>query len=148
MRRVINELRPVVSAHPKACPQLKGMIEEAEKWLSVDPFALIHQMTFTSQRPYKQYTFFRRHPLYCGLWIHHARVLYHKHGVTYAAVPGGVMYTTQMYHALHQEKLLDLKWSELESLWRMQGNSAYFIGEPLTTVEGYWRNYTMTMGML
>lgn len=62
-------------------------------------------------------------------------------------MPGAVMYTTQLYHALRQEKLLDLEWKGLETLQKMQGNSAYFIGEPPTSYEAYFKNYCLCMGV-
>ncbi|EFQ90850.1 hypothetical protein P3342_004295 [Pyrenophora teres f. teres] len=66
--------------------------------------------------------------------------------MTYAAVPGAVMYTTQLYHALRQENLLSREWGDLQLLWNMQGNSTYFVGEPPKDFEGHWKNYLMSTG--
>jgi hypothetical protein len=56
------------------------------------------------------------------------------------------MCTTQLYHALRHEQLLDQEWKDLQTLWDMQGNAAYFVGEPSTNFEGYFRNYCMSLG--
>lgn len=85
--------------------------------------------------------------MHCGLYIHFLRTLFHQDAVKYAATPGAVMYTTQLYHALRTEKLLDSDWTDLQTLWTMQGNATYFVGsDPPTNREGYFRNYCMTLG--
>lgn len=50
--------------------------------------------------------FLHRNPIHCGLLLHNMRVNLHLSGAAYAATPGGVIYTTQLYHTLRQEKLL------------------------------------------
>ena len=74
------------------------------------------------------------------------RTLFHQQGVAYAAVPGTVLCTTQLYHALRQEKCLNYAWKDLETLRRMQGNSTFFIGEPPSSFEGYYNNFSLTIG--
>lgn len=144
MRRVIARMKPYAAEYPRACPKLKEVLDNISQCIMMDPFAMIAQMTGNS---YKAYKFFSRHPQHCGLWIHCVRNLFHSHAIEYAAVPGGVMYTTQLYHALRQEGLLgEQRWEDLETLWKMQGDSTYFFGEPPTTFEGYWKNYCLAMG--
>jgi hypothetical protein len=135
---------PIVKANPKACRRLGKVVETIDKFLQADVFKIIHMM---SNPGYRKYTFFRRHPQYCGLWLHHARHLFHSEGLEYAAVPGAVMVTTQLYHALHQERLLRLHWKELETLRNMQGNACYFVGDPPEGPIGYWKNFCLTLGM-
>lgn len=65
--------------------------------------------------------------------------------MTYAAVPGAVMYTTQSYHALRQEKLPSYEWVDIQILWNMQGNSAYFVGESPKDFERHWKNYLISI---
>jgi hypothetical protein len=87
-----------------------GSIKHLNK---ADPTALIRR---ASGKPYKDYTFFRRNPTYCGLWIHCVRTVFHQDAVTCAAAPGGVMVTTQLNHALQHTKLLQSRWEDLETL--------------------------------
>jgi hypothetical protein len=59
------------------------------------------------------------------------------------------MCTTQLYHALRHEKLLpdQVVWEDLETCWKMQGNPAFFVGDPPTTRESYFRNYCLSIGV-
>ncbi|KAK7429745.1 hypothetical protein QQZ08_003771 [Neonectria magnoliae] len=93
--------------------------------------------------------FLRRNPIHCGLLLHNMRVNLHLSGATYAATPGGVMCTTQLYHALRQEKLLSdhFVWEDLETFWKMQGDSAVFVGDPPTNRESYFKNYCLCIGV-
>ncbi|KAI0143489.1 hypothetical protein GGR57DRAFT_518763 [Xylariaceae sp. FL1272] len=96
---------------------------------------------------YYPFKFLERHPLYCGLWIHHLRSSFHKFGAIYAAGPGGVMCTAQLYHALKLEGLVAAHWEDLEKFMDMQGNSTFFVGEPPTTVEAHFKNFCFCLGM-
>lgn len=67
--------------------------------------------------------FLRRHPLYCGVWVHDMRARFHEAGVDFASAFGYVHQTYQLYHALRQEKLLGTLafWRDMESLFQMVG---------------------------
>lgn len=143
MQRSISALRPFAEEHPKACPELKAMLKEISKIVKGDPLAKIREPL---DKHYGSHTFYRRNPTHCGLWIHNARLIFHKHAMAYIAVPGGVMCTTQLYHALRNEQLLDQEWTDLQTLWDMQGNLTYFVGDPPINKDGYLRNYCMSLG--
>ncbi|KAI4713823.1 hypothetical protein J4E89_001271 [Alternaria sp. Ai002NY15] len=143
MRNEFTTLHRYVEVYPRASSDMRKLVKSIEKIMKVDPLALI-RATFTS--PYKDYTMWRRNPTHCGLWIHYARTVFHREAVKYAATPGAVMCVTQLYHALRQTELLSEEWKDLQTLWDMQGNSAYFIGEPPKDFEGHWKNYLMAIG--
>ncbi|KAL8851246.1 MAG: hypothetical protein Q9221_003877 [Calogaya cf. arnoldii] len=129
---------------PNSCQERKDVLNALKFFdKGVDPIAIIRQAL---GKPYKKWTFFRRHFVNCGLWVHFMRTLLHQSGVRYSAVPGTVLCTTQLYHALQQEKCLNQAWTDLEILRKMQGNSTFFIGEPPTSPEGYFNNYCLTIG--
>ncbi|KAF2821788.1 hypothetical protein CC86DRAFT_358812 [Ophiobolus disseminans] len=147
MRRTAATLGRYVKEYPHSCPELKAMLKHyTDKWESADPLANMSLARFDHNPLLPQYTLFRRNPMYCGLWNHYARTLFHTHAVTHAAIPAGVMYTTQLYHALRTENLHAQEWPDLQTVWNMQGNAAYFVGDPPTTLEAYFRNYSLTMG--
>jgi hypothetical protein len=79
------------------------VVKSVEHLLEADPIAVLRQVL---GQPYRDYTFYRRNHTHCGLWIHYARTAFHRDAMTYAAVPGGVMTTTQLYHALRQTELV------------------------------------------
>ncbi|KAM0258485.1 hypothetical protein ACHAQJ_003824 [Trichoderma viride] len=94
------------------------------------------------------FKFLRRNPLHCGLLIHNMRANLHSSGGPYAATPGALLGVTQLYHALRQEKLLgdNVVWEDLETLWQMQGNPSFFVGDLPTTREAYFKNYCLSIG--
>lgn len=65
--------------------------------------------------------FLRRHPLYCGVWVHEMRTRFHEAGVNFASAFGYVHQTYQLYHALKQERLLGpfAYWMDLVCLFDM-----------------------------
>jgi hypothetical protein len=87
---------------PKVCAERRKLLKNFDLWVP-DKLAIARQVM---GYPYKDHTFVRRNSLYCGLWVHHLRWVFHSEGMQYAAVPGAVLYTTQLYHALRQENML------------------------------------------
>ncbi|RKL49568.1 hypothetical protein BFJ72_g1027 [Fusarium proliferatum] len=94
-----------------------------------------------------EFHFLRRNPIHCGLLIHHMRSMLHANGVKTAAPSGGLMTTTQLYQALRQEGRIPegQAWEDLEELWGYQGNPCFFIGNPPTDLEGYYKNYYLCL---
>ncbi|EXM15213.1 hypothetical protein FOTG_16428 [Fusarium oxysporum f. sp. vasinfectum 25433] len=69
-------------------------------------------------------SFLLHNPLFCGLWIHYARVLLHQTGVRYAAKSGAVLHAVQLYTA------------------------AFFVGtEPPASLQAHFKNYCMSRGV-
>ncbi|KAM0560087.1 hypothetical protein ACHAPJ_004047 [Fusarium lateritium] len=133
-------------------PQRKAVLEAATRW-NKDPLWMTREQMISSgilsgNNPPK-FRFLRRNPLHCGLLIHHMRATLHISGVQYAAPSGGLMCTTQLYHALRQEKRLpnEVKWEDLEAFWGFQGNPCFFVGDPPVDREGYYRNYCLCLGL-
>lgn len=106
MQRTMHNIKQSVDDLPTVCPERKKILGAFDNWdQGIDTIALIRN---SLGRPYKEHTFFRRHFMHCGLWIHYMRtIMFHQQGVAYAAVPGTVLCTTQLYHALKQEQSLN-----------------------------------------
>ena len=144
MQRVMRSVKQSVQDLPTSCSERKKVLEGLDMWdKGIHPIALIRTMF---DNPYKNYTFLRRHFMHCGLWIHFMRTLFHQQGVAYAASPGTILYAPQVYHALRQEKSLKFAWKDLDTLREMQGNSAFFIGQPPSSFERYFNNFCLTGG--
>ena len=135
-----------------ATPERKEVLHVVTRW-NRDP-AYIARMTMFENGKIKmedlglEYTFLRRHPTFCGLLLHHYRSHLHYRGVEVAAYSGGLMCTTQLYHALRNEnRLSDKRWEDLETLWRFQGDPCFFVGGPPQDREGYYRNFGLCIGV-
>ncbi|KAF9773358.1 hypothetical protein IL306_008854 [Fusarium sp. DS 682] len=99
-------------------------------------------------------SFLLHNPLFCGLWIHYARVLLRQTGFRYAAKPGAVLHTVQLYTAVRQqqqqqEHLVSVpEWPDLNRLVAMQGLQAFFVETgPPASLQAYFENYCMSRGV-
>jgi hypothetical protein len=135
-----------------ATPERKEVLQVVTRW-NRDP-TYIARMTMLENGSIKsddllpEFTFLRRHPTFCGLLLHHYRSHLHWRGVEVAAHSGGLMCTTQLYHALRNEnRLSDKRWEDLETLWKFQGDPCFFVGGPPKDREGYYRNFSLCVGV-
>jgi len=132
-------------------PQRTHVLETVTRW-NRDPTHiartdLIETGTVSSDGLPPEFTFLRRHPIFCGLLLHY-RCQLHEKGVELAAPSGGLMCTTQLYQALRNEnRLPDKKWDDLETFWEYQGDPCFFVGEPPKDREGYYKNFTLSKGV-
>lgn len=96
---------------------LKELKWAAAEWDS-DPIARYKTEHGFSAKPNQ---FLRRHPLYCGLWVHEMRTRFHEAGVNFVSAFGYVHQTYQLYHALQQERLLGRYdyWMDMMILFHM-----------------------------
>ncbi|EXL39720.1 hypothetical protein FOCG_17691 [Fusarium oxysporum f. sp. radicis-lycopersici 26381] len=103
-------------------------------------------------------SFLLHNPLFCGLWIHYVRVLFHQTGVGYAAKPGSLLHAVQLYTAVRQqqqqqqqqqEHLMPVpEWPDLDRLVAMQGLQAFFVGTvPPASLQAHFKNYCMSRGV-
>lgn len=94
---------------------LKELKSAASEW-DIDPVARYKTEHGFSAKPNQ---FLRRHPLYCGVWVHEMRTRFHKAGVNFASAFGYVHQTYQLYHALQREGLLGrfAYWMDMMSLF-------------------------------
>ncbi|WYZ35066.1 hypothetical protein EsH8_I_001342 [Colletotrichum jinshuiense] len=111
-----------------------------------DPFNVIRIASGLQERPSN---FLEHHPVYCGLYLHYVRTLFHRTGIAYAAKPGNVMHGIQLYQAVQQEGLLQdsEKWNVLDAMLESQGNSTFFIGDPPKSPEAYFKNFSLSKGV-
>ncbi|KAG5759355.1 hypothetical protein H9Q72_012525 [Fusarium xylarioides] len=133
-------------------PERRQVLLAATRW-NHDPIFETNQsmMEFGAMAhsdDHEAFQFLRRNPIYCGLLIHHMRSALHYYGVKTAAPSGGLMTTTQLYQALRQEGRIPQgqAWEDLEELWGYQGNPCFFVGNPPTDLEGYYKNYCLCLG--
>ncbi|KAL6918992.1 hypothetical protein FSST1_003018 [Fusarium sambucinum] len=94
-------------------------------------------------------SFFLHNPLFCGLWINYVRMNFHQNGVVYAAKPGALLHTVQLYTAVRQHQqehsVPVVEWPDLDRVIDMQGHQAFFVGgEPTTSPEAHFKNYCMS----
>ncbi|KAF5618841.1 hypothetical protein F25303_12949 [Fusarium sp. NRRL 25303] len=130
----------------------KEVLQVATRW-NHDPIFETNQsmmefgaMAHSDDNP--AFQFLRRNPIHCGLLIYHMRSMLHVNGVKTAAHSGGLMTNTQLYQALRQEGRVPegQAWEDLEELWGYQGNPCFFVGNPPTDLEDYYKNYCLCLG--
>ncbi|OAA56820.1 hypothetical protein ISF_07336 [Cordyceps fumosorosea ARSEF 2679] len=72
------------------------------------------------------------------------RAVAHEAGLPYAATPGALVGVVQVHHALRSERLLapdEAVWDDLQTLWTLQGDASFFVGDLPTTKNGYFENH-------
>ncbi|KAF5561061.1 hypothetical protein FPHYL_6356 [Fusarium phyllophilum] len=134
-------------------PVRTRVLSTVTRW-NKDPIFMANQdlamstNTSNSSNKTPEFQFLRRNPLHCGILLHHMRCTLHGCGVQTAAYSGGLMCTTQLYHALRQEGRVPKgqAWEDLEEFWGYQGNPCFFVGDPPKDREGYFRNYCLCIG--
>lgn len=96
----------------------------------------------------KPFTFLRRNPLYCGLYVHHMRTTLHELGTKYVVKSPALIGMMQLYNALQHSGLIskDGYWADLDRVWKLQGNTSFFIGEPPTNFKDSFTNYCIGIG--
>lgn len=94
---------------------LKELESAASEW-EPDPIA---RYKTEHGFPAEPNQFLRRHPLYCGVWVHEMRTRFHEAGVNFASAFGYVHQTYQLYHALQREGLFGrfAYWMDMLSLF-------------------------------
>ncbi|KAM0441305.1 hypothetical protein ACHAPT_000614 [Fusarium lateritium] len=152
MQQECRRIKKIMLDVPASADERSAALKSVTKW-DRDPIWTCREQMIVlgSMAPPNRpaFQFLHRNPIHCGLLIHDIRTNFHVSGLRYAATSGGLMCTTQLYHALHQEKLLpaEVVWEDLDEFWKMQGNSAFFVGDPPTDREGYFRNYCLSIGV-
>ncbi|KAK1613492.1 hypothetical protein BDP81DRAFT_336918 [Colletotrichum phormii] len=111
-----------------------------------DPFNAIR---IASRLKSRASNFLEHHPMYCGLFLHYVRTLFHRVGAEYAAKPGNVLHGIQLYQALQQEGFLQDsdKWDALDSMMEQQGGTAFFVGDPPVDPDAYFKNFELSKGV-
>ncbi|KAJ2902833.1 hypothetical protein MKZ38_000027 [Zalerion maritima] len=92
---------------------MRTVIADGKLW-TLDP---INQFKISTKLapPTESNVLLKRHPLFCGLWLHTHRMLFHELGVAYANSWGSVMYTGHLYNAVLHERLLRIRDSSKDS---------------------------------
>ncbi|KAB5523134.1 hypothetical protein GE09DRAFT_1154078 [Coniochaeta sp. 2T2.1] len=91
--------------------------------------------------------FLKRHPWYCGLWIHDVRTRFHHLGLALERAFGGILYTGHLYNAMERQQLISQKWQDMELFYQLQGGrDKFFVGEAPTDPADFDKQLCMMMG--
>ncbi|KAJ5009895.1 hypothetical protein K4K57_008074 [Colletotrichum sp. SAR 10_99] len=152
LKRITNSIGDVVRETPelKRSRHFKEAIDDllmsVDQWGSdKDIFNIIRQVGGLPTRPSN---FLSHNPMFCGLHVHDIRTAFHRLGIEFAS-KGNLMHAVQLYQALRQEGILEEqeKRADLEFIMKIQGNSAFFVGNPPTSLEAYSKSFALTKGI-
>ncbi|OIW25606.1 hypothetical protein CONLIGDRAFT_708227 [Coniochaeta ligniaria NRRL 30616] len=97
--------------------------------------------------PVEENLFLKRHPWYCGLWIHDVRTRFHTLGLALERAFGGILYSGHLYNALEREQLISQKWEDMELFYNLQGGrDKFFVGAAPADAADYHKQLCMVMG--
>ncbi|KAF6821735.1 hypothetical protein CPLU01_12447 [Colletotrichum plurivorum] len=150
-RSIADDIARCSEAYGSRTPELKKAIKDIQELSTMwapgrDIFKMFRVAGGIQDR---DSAFLAHNPLFCGLYVHFVRALFHRTGIEFASKAGNVMHSVQLYQALRQEKLLgeDYKRQDLEAILESQGTSAFFVGNPPTSLDGYFKNFGLTKGI-
>lgn len=66
-------------------------------------------------------------------------------GLAFANARGSILYTSQLYNAVRQEKLLVKPWKDMELLLALHSSEAFFAGDPPSDLEEYLKRFLLSM---
>ncbi|KAF1951625.1 hypothetical protein CC80DRAFT_528333 [Byssothecium circinans] len=88
----------------------------------------------------------RMHPWSCGLWKDYVQLKHREIGVTFVNAWGSVQHCAHLYNALRNEKLLTKAWHDMDIMLAIQGNEAFFTGNPPHEPEDYLKQDLFALG--
>lgn len=144
-RRIKQSMLDVPTSSRSEVLRAAGLWDDDPLW-AARKLAVEAEMLPSVRSP--PFQFLRRNPMYCGLLVQNMRATVQNAGMPYAATPGALVGVVQLYHALRHEELLakDCVWDDLLTLWTLQGNASFFVGDLPTTKEAYFKNYCLSIG--
>ncbi|EYE92270.1 uncharacterized protein EURHEDRAFT_415694 [Aspergillus ruber CBS 135680] len=96
-------------------------------------------------RPVGQpFDWLKQHPIYAGLYLYHIKAMFQEIGITFVGAWGSVMYAGHLYNAVRQEKLLNIRWDDMELLFMLHEN--FFVGGRPRTPDDYLKRFVLSLG--
>lgn len=88
----------------------------------------------------------KQYPLLCGLFTFALKMRAQATGLAFANAWGSILYTSQLYNAVRQEKLLRNPWKDAELLITLHSPEAFFAGDPPKGLEEYLKRFMLSVG--
>lgn len=88
----------------------------------------------------------RQYPLLCGLFTFALKMRAQEIGLAFANAWGSILYTSQLYNAARQEKLLLKTWKDMELLIVLHSPEKFFAGDRPKGLEEYLKRFMLSMG--
>lgn len=88
----------------------------------------------------------KQYPLLCGLFAFTLKMKAQEVGIDFANAWGSVRYTSHLYNAVRQEKLLSKFWKDMELVITLQSTETLFVGNRPKSLEDYLKRFELSMG--
>ncbi|KAF2138386.1 uncharacterized protein K452DRAFT_311733 [Aplosporella prunicola CBS 121167] len=119
-------------------PDLQAIIDQ---WVNADPIYANHE-----GKAGEPFLLMKMHPLLCGLWAYHLRILFHNQSLMYANQSSIIMDAAHLYNAVQQEKLLSSRWKDMETIYRIHTQKSVLSGNVPKDFEQYLRRFRLHLG--
>ena len=96
--------------------------------------------------PPEPFRLLKHDPLLCGLFSFAVQRDAQEVGLGFANAWGSILYTSHLYNATRQEKLLSVIWKDMELLVALQSTEKLFVGDAPKDVDGYLKRFLLSMG--
>ena len=88
----------------------------------------------------------KQYPLLCGLFTFALKMRAQEIGLTFANAWGSILYSSHLYNAVRQEKLLLKPWRDIELLIALHSPERLFAGDRPKGLEEYLKGFMLSMG--
>lgn len=88
----------------------------------------------------------KQYPLLCGLFTFALKMRAQEIGLTFANAWGSILYSSHLYNAARQEKLLLKPWKDIEMLIALHSPERFFAGDSPKGLEEYLKGFMLSMG--
>lgn len=124
------------------------MIRVIEDWILKDMVAqklrsIQRNMAVPDPQPFR---LLKQYPLLCGIFTFALKMRAQEIGLAFANAWGSILYTSQLYNAVRQEKLLRNPWKDAELLISLHSPEVFFTGDPPKGLEEYLKRFMLSVG--
>ncbi|MCJ1470221.1 hypothetical protein MMC07_008866 [Pseudocyphellaria aurata] len=124
------------------------MLRVTEEWVLRDMIAeklkkIQRNMPIPDAEPCR---LLKQYPLLCGLFTFALKMRAQEISLAFANAWGSILYTSQLYNAARQEKLLLKPWKDMELLIALHSPEKFFAGDRPKGLEEYFKRFLLSMG--
>lgn len=143
----LHENRPLKTWPEQNDRAMKSFVDRVNG-LVEDDFVAVARRRWHDQFPRPSFHLLKQHPLFCGTLSFSFKAEYRELGIAFVNAWGSVLYMAHLYNAVKQGKFLhDNRWADMDYLQYMHGIGDFFIGAPPKDADGYFKHFSLSMGI-
>ncbi|KAI1466234.1 uncharacterized protein F4812DRAFT_466031 [Daldinia caldariorum] len=111
------------------------------QWMLADP--VYREPVPTSMEPH---LLLKMSPVLSGLVLYHFRSSMWEMGIALADAWGSITYSSHLYNALQSQRLMSDRWSDMDMVRTLIGDSRFFVGDTPDTLDECFKKFCLPVG--